>query len=97
EARKPPCQRSSQAIGDAAIEVGDPSTEERAHLVIGRDKRSVLVSAADPHLERVALVPSLWRAVENPVVAHQELDPAGRRPVGLVEGAAVRDECAEPK
>jgi hypothetical protein len=37
---------------------------------------SVLVVPAEPHLERVAFVPSLRRAVGDPVVAHQELDSA---------------------
>lgn len=55
----------------------------------------VLVVPADPHLERVALVPPLRRPVEDPVVAHRELDAAGRGRVGLVDGAVVKDECAE--
>src|SRR4029453_17649941 len=55
----------------------------------------VLVVPADPVLPRFALVAALWRAVEDPVVAHQELDAAARGRVGLVHGAAVEDECAE--
>src|SRR6266571_3734961 len=56
---------------------------------------SVLVVPADPQLKRVALVPPFGRPVEDPVVAHQELDAASPGPVGLVHGALVEDERAE--
>src|SRR5271169_2024911 len=52
----------------------------------------VLVMAADPGLERVALVAPLRRPVEDRVVAHQELDPAPRGPIGLVDGAVLERE-----
>ena len=57
----------------------------------------VLVVPADPYLGFVGFVPSLRCAVEDSVVAHQELEAAGRRPVGLVDGAVVEDEDAEAR
>jgi len=54
----------------------------------------VLVVAADPGLERIALVASLRRPVEDRVVAHQELDPAPGGRIGLVDGAAGEREDA---
>src|SRR5215207_11595125 len=52
----------------------------------------VLVVSPDPELGRVALVAPLRRAVEDPVVAHQELDSASPSRIGLVHGAVVQDE-----
>jgi len=47
----------------------------------------VLVVAADPELKPIALVAAFRRTVEDPVVAHQELDSAVRSRVGVVDGA----------
>src|SRR5690349_13991588 len=55
----------------------------------------VFVMAADPHLESVALVAAFRRPVEDRVVAHQELDPAGPGRIGLVDGPVVEREDAE--
>src|SRR5918993_5440689 len=55
----------------------------------------VLVVSPDPELGPVVLVAALRRAVENWVVAHQELDPAGPGRIGVVYDAVVEDECAE--
>src|SRR5271166_3943677 len=54
----------------------------------------VLVMAADPGLERVALVAPLRRPVQDGVVAHQELDPARRGRIRLVDGAVLECEGA---
>src|SRR5512132_2780575 len=56
---------------------------------------SVLVVPADPELGGVAFVSAPRRAVEDPVVAHQELEAACRGPVGLVHDAVVVGERAE--
>src|SRR5215208_5549035 len=55
----------------------------------------VLVVSPDPELEGTVLVAPLRRPVENWVVAHQELDPAGPSRIGLVHSAVGEDECAE--
>src|SRR5215472_15932797 len=55
----------------------------------------VVLVAADPQLEGVALVPAFRRPVEDWVVAHQELDPARPGRVSLVDGPALQDEHAE--
>src|SRR6266446_480022 len=52
---------------------------------------------ADPQLEPFALVPAFRGAVEDPVVAHQELDTSTRCLIGLVYGSLVEDEGAEAK
>ena len=51
--------------------------------------------AADPHLEPIALVAAFRRPVEDRVVAHQELDPAAARRIGLVDRPVVENEDAE--
>ena len=50
---------------------------------------------ADPHLKRIAFVAAFRSAVEDPVVAHQELDPASPGRIGVVDGAVIQDEAAE--
>src|SRR5918999_1483416 len=57
----------------------------------------VLVVSPDPDLEGTVLVAPLRRAVENWVVAHQELDPAGVRRVGVVHDALSQGESAHAK
>src|ERR671931_1982451 len=57
----------------------------------------VLVVPGDPALPRLALVAALRCVVEDRVVAHQKLHPAARRRVGVVDGAVVAYERAEPK
>ena len=59
-----------------------------------RYRLDVLVVAADPGLERVALVAPLRRPVQDRVVAHQELDPAPRGRIGLVDRAVLAREDA---
>src|SRR3954453_9580763 len=59
-----------------------------------RTASGVLVVAANPGLEGLALVASLRRAVEDRVVAHQELDAAEGGAVGLVDGAVLERERA---
>ncbi len=54
----------------------------------------VLVVAADPGLERVAFVTPFRHPVKDRVVAHQELHPASRGRVGLVDGAVLVRENA---
>src|SRR5580693_9224001 len=54
----------------------------------------VLVMAADPGLERVALAAPLRRPVQDGVVAHQELDPARGGRIRLVDGAVLECEGA---
>src|SRR3954453_23476887 len=54
----------------------------------------VLVIAANPGLERLALVASLRRPVQDRVVAHQELDPAEGGPIGLVDSTVLEHEGA---
>src|ERR1700730_3763482 len=49
----------------------------------------VLVVAAYPELRRVALVAAQRGAVEEAVVAHHELQPAGGRGVGQVDSPAL--------
>src|SRR5919108_5852884 len=53
---------------------------------------SVLVAAADPGLERLALVPSARRPVEDGVVAHQKLDAAPGGRIGLVDDIVLERE-----
>src|SRR6266508_2134596 len=55
----------------------------------------VLVVPADPELERIALVAAFRHPVEDPVVAHQELDPARPGRIGVVDGPVIQDEGAE--
>jgi hypothetical protein len=59
---------------------------------IGRRASDVLVAAANPGLERIALVAPLRHTVEDRVVAHQELDPAPCGRIGLVDGAVLKRE-----
>src|SRR3954447_12610660 len=76
---------------------------ERAHTMASGSssrKRSptralVLVVPTSPRPGSVAFVASLRCPVEDRVVAHQELDAAGRGGVGLVHGPVIEDECAE--
>src|SRR5262245_47387887 len=51
---------------------------------------AVLVVAVDPELEPIALVAALRRAVEDRVIAHQELNPAPGIRVGLVDDRRSR-------
>src|SRR5438874_6549143 len=55
----------------------------------------VLVVAADPELPSLALIASLRRPVKDPVVGHQELDPATGRRVGLIDDAVLAAEGGE--
>src|SRR4029450_10918084 len=55
----------------------------------------VLVVPADPELPRLALVAALRCAVEDRVVAHDELQSAPRRRVRVVDGAVISHERAE--
>src|ERR671931_1566152 len=57
----------------------------------------VLVVPADPDLPGLALVAALRCVVEDRVVAHQKLHSSARRRVGVVDGAVVAYERAEPK
>src|ERR671935_2556207 len=57
----------------------------------------VLLVPADPDLPGLALVAALRCMVEDRVVAHQKLHSAARRRVGVVDGAVVAYERAEPK
>src|SRR5512133_4156809 len=57
----------------------------------------VLVVTADPDLPLVSFVAALGRVVEDGVVAHQELDTAACRRVGVVNGVVDACEGAEPK
>src|SRR5687768_9687653 len=57
----------------------------------------VLVVPTDPQLEPVALVTALRCAVEDRVVAHQELVPTSLSRIGLVDGVIVQDEGAEAR
>ena len=50
--------------------------------------------AANSGLERIALVAPRRGPVEDPVVAHQELDPAPRGRISLVDGAVMEREDA---
>src|SRR5262249_56209098 len=61
----------------------------------GASRAIVLVVAADPELEPIALVASFRRPVEEPVVAHQELDPATPGRIGVVDSPVRRGEGAE--
>ncbi len=54
----------------------------------------VLVMAADPGLERLPLVAPLRHPVEDRVVAHQELHPAPRGRIGLVDDPVSERENA---
>src|SRR5918994_2152442 len=56
---------------------------------------SVLVVATDPQLEPVALVTALRCAVEDGVIAHQELVPTSLRRIRLVDDSVVQNEDAE--
>ena len=52
---------------------------------------------SDPHLELVAFIAALGCAVEDPIVAHQELHPAARRRVRVVDGVVVEYKRVEPE
>src|SRR5438067_187934 len=65
------------------------------NLATWRCGRRVLVVPTDPDLERVALVTALRCAVEDRVVAHQEVDPAPPGRIGMVDGPVVQGEGAE--
>ena len=56
---------------------------------------AVLVVAADPQLEPLTLLPAFGSPVKDPVVAHQEFDPATGGRIGVVDGPVVQDEGAE--
>src|SRR6478735_8747859 len=55
----------------------------------------VLVVTADPELPSVVLGATLRRPVEEPVVGHQELDPATGRRVGLIDDVVLEREDGE--
>ena len=55
----------------------------------------VFVVAANPELPSLVLVAPLRRPVEEPVVGHQELDPATGRRVRLVHDPVLKRECGE--
>src|SRR3954454_21598095 len=55
----------------------------------------VLVVAAEPELPLCSFVPSKGCAVEDSVVAHQELQAAPSRRVDVIDGVAVSCEGAE--
>src|SRR5258707_922054 len=69
---------------------GAPSPSARTTSVA-----AVLVVAVDPGLPRLPLVSAFWHPVEDPVVAHQEPNPATGGRVRLVDGLGVQDEDAE--
>src|SRR5947209_1366214 len=52
----------------------------------------VFVVPPDPELPCLALVPGLRRPVEEPVVRHQELDPATRHRIRLIHGPVLERE-----
>src|SRR5438876_422065 len=55
----------------------------------------VLVVAADPELEPLALVAALRRAVQDRVVTHQELHTTRAGGIGVVDSPVVQGEDAE--
>src|SRR5262245_14541958 len=63
----------------------------------GASRAGVLVVPPDPELPVVVALLSAFRGVvEDRVVAHEELQPAPRRGVGVEDLVAVADERAEP-
>src|ERR1700733_13799046 len=87
---RPPFARNSSII----LVLKSPALPAAASATISSRASGVLVMAANPGLERVALVASPRRPVQDRVVAHQELDPAARGRVGLVDGAVLEREAA---
>jgi hypothetical protein len=57
----------------------------------------VFVVASDPQLQPVALVAAFRCPVEDRVVAHQELDPAGAGRIGLADGPSSRAKTLKPE
>src|SRR6478735_11491293 len=55
----------------------------------------VLVVTAEPELPSVVLGATLRRPVEEPVVGHEELDPATGRRVGLIDDVVLEREDGE--
>ena len=82
-----------ELLNDVGIEVTGPPWAGFA-MISSSTASGVLVMAADPGLERLALVAAFGSPVEDRVVAHQELDPARRGRIGLVDGAAGEREGA---
>src|ERR1700733_14103418 len=87
---RPPFARNSSIIS-VLKSLALPGAES---ATISSRALDVLVMAADPGLERVALVASPRRPVEDRVVGHQELDPAARGRISLVDGAVLEGEGA---
>src|ERR1700733_8485415 len=85
---RPPFARNSSII----LALKSPAAAVSA--TVSSRASGVLVMAANPGLERVALIASPRRPVQDRVVAHQELDPAARGRVGLVDGAALERKAA---
>src|SRR5436190_342513 len=69
--------------------LASPGTASAVSIMFSSSGLGVLVMTADPGLERLALVAPLRHPVEDRVVAHQELPPAPRGRVGLVDDAVV--------
>src|ERR687898_558199 len=65
------------------------------HLLRYASLAAVFVVAAEPELPAVALVAALGHAVEDRVVAHEELHPAPGGRIGLVDGAVLERKDAD--
>src|ERR1051325_5783018 len=78
--RSRPINGQAQRVSRSPWVFGVASSPSRAGSCL-----FVFVVAADPELEPVSFIAAFGRAVEDPVVAHQELDAAAGGRVGLVD------------
>src|SRR5262245_57589571 len=88
---RPSCARNSSMIL-ALNSLASPGAASAVSVIFSSGGLGVFIMAADPGLERLALVASLRHPVEDRVVAHQELHPAPRGRIGLVDDTVVARE-----
>src|SRR5258708_4602109 len=85
-----------ELLDDLAVMVAGPASSRVRHDLLGHVSRGVVfVVAAQPAHGLIAFVAALGDAVEDRVVAHQELGAAGVAGVAVVDGAALARERAD--